>query len=187
MRSLPEQELLRLARCFDQGALTELYDRHSNGLYYYALRLLGDPLLAEDCAAETFTRLLRALRNGGGPTENLKAYLYRAAHNWIADHYRRTPPVPLEDGIHILRADEDPADQAEANLTQARVRRALRLLTSEQQQVVALRFIEGWELVEIAECLQKPVGAVKALQHRALAALQRLLRDQESREHATQP
>ena len=175
MHQLPDEALLRLARQFDQTALAELFDRYNHGLYYYALRLLGDPALAEDCAAEIFSRLLRALRDGAGPTDNLKAYLYRSAHNWITDHYRRTPPLPLDPDGDLAEPDSDPGKQAELNITQARVRAAIRLLTPEQRQVIALRFIEGWELDEIAASLHKPVGAVKALQHRAVAALQKML------------
>jgi RNA polymerase sigma-70 factor (ECF subfamily) len=42
-----------------------------------------------------------------------------------------------------------------------------------------LRFVEGWDVTEIAESLQKPVGAIKSLQHRALASLQRFLLEEE--------
>jgi RNA polymerase sigma factor (sigma-70 family) len=61
---------------------------------------------------------------------------------------------------------------------QQRVRAALRLLTPEQRQVIVLRFLEEWSLKEVAEVMQKPVGAVKALQHRALAALRRILEEE---------
>ena len=175
MHVLSEEALLRLARAFDQTALAEVYDRYNTGIYYYALRLLGDPALAEDCAAETFSRLLRALRDGGGPTDNLKAYLYRSAHNWITDYYRRTPPLPLDPDSNLVQPDSDPCEQAEKSIVQGRVRAAVRLLTPDQQQVVALRFVEGWDLDEIAVCLKKPIGAVKALQHRAIASLQKML------------
>ena len=175
MNAISDETLLRQARSFDQEALAEVYDRYNNGLYYYALRLLGDPCLAEDCIAETFSRLLRALRDGGGPTDNLKAYLYRSAHNWITDHYRRIPPLPLDPDSDLEQPDSDPCEQAEQSIIQKRVRAALRLLTPEQQQVVALRFVEGWDLDEIAASLKKPVGAIKALQHRAVAALQKML------------
>ncbi len=175
MDSRSDQELLGLARRFDRDALAALYDRYNNSIYYYSLRLVGDPALAEDCAADTFSRLLHALRDGGGPTDNVKAYLYRSAHNWIVDHFRRTPPAPLDAEGDLVQPDTDPEEHAEQHMIQERVRRALRLLTAEQRQVVALRFIEGWELPEIAACVQKPVGAVKALQHRAVAALRKML------------
>ena len=125
MSSIAEETLLRLARRFDQAALAELYDRYNNGIYYYALRLLGDSSLAEDCAAETFSRLLRALHDGGGPTENIKAYLYRSAHNWVTDYYRRTPPLPLDPEVDIIEPESDPCIQAEENIIQSQVRSAL--------------------------------------------------------------
>ena len=53
--------------------LVRIYEQHSPGLYRYAVRLIGDQETAEDCVADTFSRLLHALRNGGGPTENAKA------------------------------------------------------------------------------------------------------------------
>ena len=67
---------------------------------------------------------------------------------------------------------------AEDNLRQSRVRAALHKLTEDQQQVVALKFLEGWENEEIARALHKPIGAVKSLQHRALAQLQKILLDE---------
>lgn len=182
MESRTDRELLPLAHRFNQSALAVIYDRYNAGIYYYSLRLLGDPALAEDCTAETFHRFLRALRNGGGPTDNLKAYLYRTAHNWVTDHYRRTPPIQLDSEAPI-EADDRPSQQAEENLIQARVRDALRMLTPEQRQVIALRFVEGWDLEHIAASLDKTIGAVKALQHRGVAALQRLLLDEDREEN----
>jgi RNA polymerase sigma-70 factor (ECF subfamily) len=184
MDSCSEDALLRLAQQLDQPALAEIYDRYNQGIYYYALRMLGDPSLAEDCAAETFSRFLRALRGGGGPTDNLKAYLYRSAHNWITDHYRREPAprMDLNDDLPGQGSD-DPLEQTELRITQRRVRTALRLLTSDQRQVILLRFVEGWDLAEVAVSLNKPVGAVKALQHRAIAALRKMLVEEEESNH----
>jgi RNA polymerase sigma-70 factor (ECF subfamily) len=62
------------------------------------------------------------------------------------------------------------------------VRSALFHLTPDQRQVILLRYVEGWELEEIARAVQKPVGAVKALQHRAVARLRRLLAPTEGQE-----
>ncbi len=80
-------------------ALAEIYDRYSPGLYAYAMRLLGDACLAEDCVSETFARFLKSLRAGQGPEAYLQAYLYRIAHNWITDHYRRQPMLDLDEDL----------------------------------------------------------------------------------------
>jgi len=175
----PDAELLQRAQSFDRQALAQIYDLYSPGLYRYAMRLLGDASAAEDCVAEAFSRFLQALRRGKGPRDYLQAYLYRIAHNWITDQYRRqpTPPAELEEGF----ADpaSGPEESAARRIHQMRLREALRRLTSDQQQVIALKYLDGWENEEIARAIGKPVGAVKSLQHRALSTLQRLLPNEE--------
>jgi RNA polymerase sigma-70 factor (ECF subfamily) len=178
MDSRTDEELLPLARRFDPRALASIYDRYSNDLYRYAMRLLNDPEQAEDCVSEVYSRLLQAFRQGGGPNEHLKPYLYRSAHNWAIDHYRRQPVVPLDTEAELFDPNPGPSQQAEQNMDRQLLRSALKLLTPDQRQVILLRYVEGWDLEEVAASLQKPVGAVKSLQHRAIASLQRILIDQ---------
>jgi RNA polymerase sigma-70 factor, ECF subfamily len=172
---LSEEALLAQARRFDLDGLSLIYDRYSPGLFAYALRLLGDTSQAEECVAETFNRFLQTLKSGGGPERYLQAYLYRMAHNWISDQYRRSPPPPLD--LEDRSIGEIPGEAGIEGdcIAREQVRAAMRRLTSEQRQVVMLKYVEGWETDAVAEAMGKPVGAVKALQHRALAALRRLL------------
>lgn len=172
---IPEQELLTKAGQFDTRALTEIYDLYSPRLYRYAMRLLGDDCAAEDCVSETFSRFLKALQAGKGPRDYLQAYLFRTAHNLVVDHYRRQPLT--EELTDDLPNVEDTENAADHNLSQNRVRAALHKLTEDQQQVVSLKFLEGWDNDAVAKALNKPVGAVKSLQHRALAQLQKILLD----------
>lgn len=175
-----EKALLQGAHRFDLDILEVVYDRFSPGIYRYAMRLLGDVQLAEDCVSETFSRFLKSLRAGRGPQDHLQAYLFRVAHNWITDYYRRRPLPSLD-----LEARDHPdpnvatEKQGLQNAEREQVRNALKLLTPEQRHVIILRFYEGWELEEVATSLQKDIGAIKALQHRAIAALQRMLVPQE--------
>ncbi len=170
-----ETRLLEQARSFDLTALGEIYECYSPGVFRYAIRLLGDRTVAEECVSETFSRFLKALHNGGGPTEYLQAYLYQVAHHWITDYYRRQPlpTVPLDE--ELVNEEDDPVRTATDNLDRQRVRAALRMLTPEQRQVVVLKYVEGWENEAVAVQLEKPVGSIKALQHRALEALRRML------------
>jgi RNA polymerase sigma-70 factor (ECF subfamily) len=174
-----EIDLLRRARALEAAALASIYDEHSPRLYRYAWRLLGNDNLAEDCVAETFTSFLHVLAGGGGPRDHLQAYLYRTAHNWITDHYRRQPASTEELAESLADDTPGPAVQADLVERQHRVRQALYKLTPEQRQVIALKYMEGCCNEEIARSLGKPVGAIKALQHRALAALRRLLPEEE--------
>lgn len=176
MRKRPDQALLEQAKRFDPLALEEIFDTYSQGIYRYAYRLLGDVELARECMSETFSRFLDALRRDSGPDNYLQAYLYRIAHNWITDFYRsKVPPsVPLD---IELRADaaEEPQQAVAMQMDNAQLRAALSLLTPDQREVIVLKYLEEWEIESIAQALDKPVGAVKALQHRGLEALRRIM------------
>lgn len=169
-----EPELLKRASELDTRALAEIYDSFSPGVFRYAMRLLGDTCLAEDCVADTFLRFLKALQERRGPREHLQAYLYRIAHNWIVDLYRQNEQTfELSDA---LRSEADvPEEEAAKHIRQKQVRRALRHLTPDQQQVIALKYLDEWSNDEVSHALKKPVGAVKSIQHRALRTLHKLL------------
>jgi RNA polymerase sigma-70 factor (ECF subfamily) len=174
-----DPELLARARQFEQAALAQIYDLFSPGIFRYAMRRLGDQTLAEDCVSETFRRFLQALQASGGPENFLQAYLYRTAHNWICDFYRNDP-APMEE-LTEEHPDRQagPEEGAAVRQRQEHLRQAIRRLTPDQQQVIALKYLEGWENEQIAGLLRKPVGAVKSLQHRALAALHKVLQNED--------
>ncbi len=176
MRAANEPQLLARARRFEEDALAEIFDRYNAGLYRYALRLLGDADLAQECMSETFSRFLQALRRRAGPQDYLQAYLYRIAHNLITDHYRsKVPPsLPLDVELQSDPA-KDPFQAVADKMELQQVRSALALLTPDQRQVIMLKYLEEWDNQEIARALDKPIGAVKSLQHRALESLRRLL------------
>lgn len=177
---------LAAARQLDGEALAQLYDTLSPGLFRYAYRLLGDSQGAEDVVSESFHRLLLALRHGGGPQTNPRGYLYRVAHNLAIDHYRRREPLVDRGGGDETDPDPsgDPALAVEETLSQEEAREALWMLTPAQRQVVLLKYFEGLGSEEIAEILGKPVGAIKALQHRALRSLGRILHRRRKKETA---
>jgi RNA polymerase sigma-70 factor (ECF subfamily) len=165
----------------DQVSLTKedlvnIYETFSPRLFAYAYRLLGDSQLAEDCVSETFSRFLRVVQRGVGPMENLQAYLYRIAHNWIMDYYRKRGPETVE---LELEQTESEVDNPESKMTQSaeqeRVRKALLNLPENQRQVIMLRFYDNWTHAETASALGKSEEATRALQHRALGALRKLL------------
>lgn len=171
-----QASLIEGARRFDRRTLEQIYDLYSPELYRYAYRLLGRQDASEECVSETFTRFLEALNRGKGPDQNLRAYLFRVVHNICTDTYRRQPPAeePIEEDVE----DNDmtsPQENAEQSIELDRVRAALFRLTPAQRQVIVLRFFEGWENDEVSAVIGKPPGAVKALQHRALASLKRLV------------
>jgi len=170
-----EQILLARARSLDPDALAELHERYYRMLYFYVLGRVGERAVAEDVTAEAFIRLLEAFHQGRGPERHLAAWLFRTADHLVADHHRaryRHPEVPLEEEWGSPREEE-----WEDVVLQERVREALNHLTPDQRAVILMRFWMDLPLTRIAQELGKSVGAVKLLQHRALAALAKRLRD----------
>ncbi len=163
-------------RQMNKQILVGIYEQHSPGLFRYAYRLLGDKDMAEECVAETFSRFLQAVQHGRGPRENVQGYLYRVAHNWVTDQYRRQPPAPVS-----LETNEpadmlsNPAKVVDQEMEREQVRKALLRLPPDQQQVIMLRLYEEWSHQEVADMLGKTIEATRALQYRALAALRHML------------
>ncbi len=169
--------LLRRAQQWDEGALAQIYDTFAPAIYRYVYRHTGHQNTAEEITAETFHRFLLALKHGSGPAEHLSAWLYRVAHNLIVDFYRRQPlqePEVLDDVAESL-AEPDHGEMVEQHMQAEQVRAALRQLTPLQQQIITLRYLEELSHAEIARVVERTEGAVKALQHRALDSLRRIL------------
>jgi RNA polymerase sigma-70 factor, ECF subfamily len=182
---MDEADLLARVRNLDREALAEMYDTYSDDLYGYAFRLLNNRQLAEDCVGESFTRILETLRSGKGPQTSLKAYLYRIAHNWITDIYRRQPPEPYILDEKLPNSENGTEMKVDARVAQNHVRHALRALTPDQRQVIMLKFVEGWSNDQVSVALRKPIGAIKSLQHRALESLRRALKQADGEDHGS--
>lgn len=166
--------LLQQARAGDARALAEIHDRYYPKLYRYAFYRLGDAAAAQDVAGEVFVRLLDTLRAGRPPQSTLSGWLFGVAAHLVADHFRRAPRESLEI-LEWFTSGTSAAQEAEERLQHQQVRAAMRQLTPEQQEVLALRFGDGFTLEQTAEIMGKSVNAVKALQFRATAALRRTL------------
>lgn len=162
----------------DRQALAGIYDQYSPKIFRFAYHLLGDREGAEDCVAETFSRFLHVLQGGRNP-DNIQAYLYRMAHNWITDSYRRQPRMVTMDAELHADPQNDPEQTVAMNLEKERLRIAILKLPPDQRLVISLRFLEERSHEEAAEILGKTVEATRALQHRAVTALRRMLVEQE--------
>lgn len=174
MTAYNEQSALDGLRTLDAQAIGAIYDQYFNEVYRYVRYRVGNDIVAEDIASDVFVRLLEAVKKKQGPQSSLKGWLIATASNAVNDHLRRQYRRPTEvltetmpdQGISIHAE----VDQRERNRV---VQTAYAQLTSEQQHVLALRFGQGYSLEETAAVMKKKVNAIKALQFRALAALQR--------------
>jgi len=173
VRPTDERDLIRRARQRDADAFSELYRQHIDRIFRYVLLRVGDDALAEDLTSEVFVRALESLsayEDRGAP---FAAWLYRIANARVVDHWRSAQRANMSlDTDDAEMPVEMPANDVIVYKTLAE---SLTRLTSEQQEVIILKFIEGYNIAEIAQITGRTEGAVKALQHRALASLARLM------------
>ncbi|MCA9986052.1 MAG: sigma-70 family RNA polymerase sigma factor [Anaerolineales bacterium] len=175
-QQLDELALLARARVLDQGALAEIHRRYYTAIYRYITFRVPDRDLAEDLTSEVFTRLLSAIRDKNAPQNTLRGWLYRVAGHIVADYYRkraRQKETELSDSLPSRGVGPD--ELVDLNLTNEALREAMGELTEDQQAVLQLRYGGGLRFREVAVQLGKSENAVKQLQLRALATLQRTL------------
>ena len=174
MTAYDEKGALDGLRTLDAQAIGAIYDQYFSEVYRYIRYRVGDDIVAEDIASDVFMRLLEAARKKQGPQTSLKGWLIATASNAVNDHLRRQYRRPTEELTESMPDEgasvHNEVDQRERNKI---VQSAYAHLTPEQQHVLALRFGQGYSLEETAAMMKKNVNAIKALQFRALAALQR--------------
>lgn len=169
-----DDSLLARIQQNEQQALADVYDRYFDQIYRYLNYRLGESEVAADLTGEVFLALVNALKANKPPRVSLSGWLYSVARNLAADYIKeKYRTVPLDDDL--MADDVSLTDQAHLAHLAPLLKQALLQLTEEQQHVVALRFGQGLSLAETAELLDRSVGSVKALQHRALASLARFM------------
>ena len=173
----PDLPEVRAAQA-DRTAFAALYRRYLDRVYAYAFYQLGDHHDAEDATERTFLAALAALPGFRDEGATFRAWLFRIAHNTVANVHRarsRRRAVPLPDDFERPAPDADPAALVTRADDQRRILRAIATLPEDRRQVVLLRFVDGLSTAEISEVLERSPGAVRVLQHRALRDLAELL------------
>jgi len=174
--------LVERAKAGDRGAFAELYQKHRDAIWRYIRYRVSDSWTADDLTGDVFARAYRALPNVRDTGHAYIAWLITVARNRVNDH-RRSLPVRYEvptDGVydadqyeHIDEAPQ-PENVAERADLVAAVRRAVATLSPMQRRIVELRFLEQRDVAETAAATGSTLGAVKAMQFRAVRALRRI-------------
>jgi RNA polymerase sigma-70 factor, ECF subfamily len=169
------------ARRREPAAVTRIYSAYAPALFRFFMAAVGDRHQAEDLTGTTFLSAIEGLPRFYGPVEALGGWLFQIARHDLYDHRRRQARAriePLEDHLPEAAAAAGAADPEELAITRlegSRVLAALGELSPDQREVLLLRMAAGLTAPEVAETLGKTTGAVKALQHRGLASLARVL------------
>ena len=161
----------------ERAALEELYLIHFDRIYSYLQMTVGNRHDAEDLTNQTFVKMLESIERFQWRKVPISAWLFRIAHNLAMDHFRahrrwqpeEEPPEP-EDSAELSAEEE-----ALHSIGRQSMLEMIEGLSPDQQQVLTLKFVFNFPNADVATILGKTEGAVKSLQHRALASLQREL------------
>jgi RNA polymerase sigma-70 factor (ECF subfamily) len=171
-----EASLIRRAQQRDEMALTQLYEENFDKIYRYVVLKIGDRTEAEDMTQQVFLNALKSISSYKFKGMPFSSWLFRIAHNQIVDYYRkksRRATVPLDETIAV--GHSDPWQMAERKVEIEEVARAAKKLTRAQQEVISLRFAGDLSIAEVAKVMGRSEGAIKALQHSAIAALRKVM------------
>jgi RNA polymerase sigma-70 factor (ECF subfamily) len=166
--------LVERAQSGDRVALEELYLLHFDRIYSYLHMSVGSRHDAEDLTTQTFVKMLEAIGRFQWRSVPFSAWLFRIAHNLAIDHFRANRRWQPEEEVPETVGEESSAEeQALVSLGQTSMLTLIERLSPEQRQVLTLKFVFRFSNSEAAAILGKTEGAVKSLQHRALASLQK--------------
>jgi len=166
----------------ESAAFGLLYDRHVDAIYRYVYYRVRDDADAEDLTSDVFMRALKAMPRYE-PRQAFLAWLYRIARNAVIDRARRGKrQVSYEDAIEHPNSDQIviPDEEVLAHSDNTTLRGALAQLTPLQQEVIVLRYLEGYSTQEIARIVGKREGTVRGIQFRAIGALRQIIPSREA-------
>jgi len=158
----------------DSEAFSFLYEQNVNRIYNYVFYRVGSEADAEDITSRVFFRAFGHIANYVEKGVPFSAWLYRIAHNLIANWHRdnfRRHEVSLDEHIDLPQRIEQPESTVEQTQEVELLLKAIRHLTEDRQQLLVLKFTEHLSNAEIAVIMSKSEGAVKSLYHRSLASL----------------
>ena len=178
-----DQDIARRAKT-DRDAFGLLYERHVTAIYRYVYYRVGSVEDAEDLTARVFARALKHIPTYNDRGVPFTAWLYRIAHNVVANFHRdnsRHPNVPLDE-VDVLGAsaaqevqETDHDGRIDGERERDRLLRAMRKLPEERQHLIVLKFVEQMQNAEIGQIMNRSEGAIKSLYHRTLLQLREIM------------
>ncbi|HUF39429.1 MAG TPA: sigma-70 family RNA polymerase sigma factor [Anaerolineales bacterium] len=175
--ALSDKEALVLASKGDPEAFGVLYERYAARIYTYIFYRTGSGTDAEDLTARVFMRALRHIPKYQDRGVPFTAWLYRIAHNLVANWHRdgaRRPETPLDEALFQHSTGQGPEHALLQNERNEALLRLVRRLPPDRQQLLILKFVENYSNAEIGRVMGRTEGAVKSLYHRTLLALRDL-------------
>lgn len=173
------QNLVSSCQNGDLEAFGTLYDLYINSVYRYVYYRV-DKAEVEDVVENVFVKTWENIDKYKPGECPFSSWLFRIAHNLVVDHYRfHRKHISLRERLpkHLNQSDDNPMDWAHQKFNQRTLREALVHLKEPYQQVLVLKYLNGFSNQEIADIMQRNAGNIRILQYRALKALKELLEE----------
>lgn len=171
--NLSESELIALAKV-EPDAFGELYERNVERIYNYVYYRVGNTADAEDLTARTFYQALGSLQRYEDHGAPFAAWLYRIAHNLVANYHRassRWKVASLDDAEVVGKTGDTPERAAEIRERHRALWSAIRRQPEERQRLLILKFADRLSNDEIGRLLGRTESSIKSLYFRTLKAL----------------
>ena len=173
---LRDEEVLIHRAQQDPSAFGALYEKYVEKIYNYVYYRTGDRQEAEDLTSRTFYRALRHLPRYEMRGAPFSSWLYRIAHNLVANWYRERSQrqmIPLDE--LALHGEDRPRDWHTRDEERKALLAAIRRLPADRQELLILKLSQGLSNADIGHIMGRSEGAIKQLYYRTLRELRKEL------------
>lgn len=174
-RQFDDEQVIKQVKNGDAEAYGMLYEQYAEVIFRYVYSHLGGRLDAEDLTEEIFLRAWRALPKYDERGLPFSAFLFRIARNSLIDYYRQHKAVQSIEDMELQSHEASPEEMVDMHIESHQLRDTIAKLREDYRNVLIFRFLSGLSPEETAQVMQRSVGAVRVLQHRALSALKDLM------------
>lgn len=177
---ITEENAVTLASRGNPEAFSFLYEKNVTRIYNYIYYRIGSATDAEDITSRVFYRAFGHINSYVEKGVPFSAWLYRIAHNLIANWHRdnlRRKEVPLEDHLDLPHKTDQPERMLEKNQEMDILLKGIRRISPDRQQLILLKYLDNLSNAEIAQIMGRSEGAIKSLYHRALISLREEMED----------
>jgi RNA polymerase sigma-70 factor (ECF subfamily) len=185
VKNFPEHDdalLIQKAKDGDADAFGELYERYADSLFRFVYSQTLDRMDAEDITAEVFMRAWHSISRYRERGFSFSAYLFRIARNVLIDMRRKRKPLSFVSDDEVVNLPDvdnlEPSALVATKMQHNELVKILDQLREDYRTVLVLRFLNELSPEETSQVMGKSVGAVRVLQHRALAALRKVIPSQ---------
>jgi RNA polymerase sigma-70 factor (ECF subfamily) len=182
--SFTDQELVKNYLNGNESAIAELINRHQQRVFAYIRMLVKETTLAEDIFQDTFVKVVHTLKSGNYNEEGkFLPWVMRIAHNLSIDHFRKAKRIQLvqpKDDEDVFRTIGNNEDTIEDKMIKSQVlkdiKRLIRELPQEQQEVLILRHYADMSFQEIAEYTDVSINTALGRMRYALINLRKIIK-----------